>query len=172
MHVLDLVISWFGEPEKLTYSDDAMGGLEANCQVDLVYAAGFKGAVHLSRDWNTANVYVIEFERGTLKMRAGQGEQMDLQLHDSPFTFAGIAKNKSQGTHPTAGNFQQAFLAQLRDVIAAVQTGANPTVPAEEGIRSLRLIEQCYRDRRLMEMPWLTAAEAKASRILAAGGAR
>ena len=172
VHVLDLVINWFGEPAKLAYSDDAMGGLEANCQVELNYAAGFKGTVHLSRDWNTANSYEIEFERGTLSLRAGHGEQMELRLRDSPFSLAGISQNRAAGAQPTAADFQQAFLAQLRDVITAVQTGGQPKVSAEEGIRSLRLIEQCYRERKLMDMPWLTAPEMKASRILASGGVR
>jgi hypothetical protein len=32
-------------------------------------------------------------------------------------------------------------------------------VPGEQGIESLKLIEQCYRQRRLMAMPWLSEAE-------------
>ena len=44
-------------------------------------------------------------------------------------------------------------------------------VPAEEGIRSLRLIEQCYANRRLMPQPWLTAREAAAAQRLSQGGA-
>jgi len=176
VHVLDLVINWFGEPQELTYADDAMGGLEANCQLDLSYSAGFKGTIHLSRDWNTSNLYVIEFERGTLKLRAGQGSKLDLQLCNSSFSLEGALQNRIKldsptAALPTASTLQQAFLAQLRDLISAVQTSGRPAIPAEEGIRSLRLIERCYQNRRLMEMPWLTPQERKSSQLLAAGSA-
>jgi predicted dehydrogenase len=176
VHVLDLVINWFGEPGELTYSDDAMGGLEANCRIDLTYPSGFRGTVLLSRDWNNANLYVIEFERGTLKLRAGQGDKIDLELHNSPLSIEGIAKNQPSSIDanavPTASHFQEAFLAQLQHIIHVVQTGSRPNVPAEEAIRSLRLIEKCYRTRQLMDMPWLTPPEIKASHALAAGGGK
>jgi predicted dehydrogenase len=50
VHVLDLLIWWFGMPEKVGYEDDAMGGLEANCRLELEFAGGVSGTVRLSRD--------------------------------------------------------------------------------------------------------------------------
>ncbi|MCE0522313.1 MAG: Gfo/Idh/MocA family oxidoreductase [Methylacidiphilales bacterium] len=177
VHVLDLVVHWFGEPQELTYADDAMGGLEANCRMELSYSAGFKGSVHLSRDWKTSNLYVIEFERGTLKLPAGEAEEVALQLHDSSLSLEGLVKDRSglelsASAVFSASTYQQAFLAQLKDLIFAIETSGRPAVPAEEGIRSLRLIEQCYQKRTLMEMPWLTPEESKSSQLLAAGGRR
>jgi len=177
VHVLDLVVHWFGEPQKLTYADDAMGGLEANCRVELSFPAGFKGTVHLSRDWKTSNLYVIEFERGTLKLRAGEAEKVELQLNTPGFLLEGSLKDRvgldsPLGTVSPALSFPQAFLSQLRDLILAVRGGGRPAIPADEGIRSLRLIEQCYQNRTLMEMPWLTQEERKSGRLLAAGGGR
>lgn len=177
VHVLDLVVHWFGEPQKLTYADDAMGGLEANCRMELSYSAGFKGTVHLSRDWKTSNLYVIKFERGTLKLRAGEAEKVELQVNNSSFLLGGSLKHhigldSTLGAVSPALSFPQAFLSQLRDLIFAVRGGGRPTIPAEEGIRSLRLIEQCYQNRTLMEMPWLTQEERRSGRLLAAGGER
>jgi predicted dehydrogenase len=177
VHVLDLVVHWFGEPQHLTYTDDAMGGLEANCRVELSYAAGFKGSVQLSRDWYTSNRYIIEFERGTLKLRGGEAEKVELILGKSNFLLKGSLKEDPRSTSstyagPSASTFPQAFLAQLRDLIFAIRTSGQPSVPGEEGIRSLRLIEQCYQNRTLMEMPWLTPQENKYALELAAGGNR
>jgi len=177
VHVLDLIIHWFGEPQEMTYADDAMGGLEANCRMELFYSAGFKGTVHLSRDWNTSNLYIIEFERGALRLRAGEAEQVELQLHNSNFLLEGSLKKRMGLGSPrddisSASTFQQAFLIQLRDLIFAVQTAGRPAIPAEEGIRSLRLIEQCYQSRTLMDMPWLTPEEWMSGQLLAAGGGR
>ena len=175
VHVLDLVVHWFGEPREMTYADDAMGGLEGNCRMELSYPAGFKGTIHLSRDWNTSNLYIIEFERGTLKLRAGEAEQVELQLNHSGFLIEGTLKdrhdlNSLASVAFSATTFQQAFLTQLQDVISAIQTAGCPTVSAEEGIRSLRLIELCYRNRKLMDMPWLTPEERKSGQFLAVGG--
>jgi predicted dehydrogenase len=177
VHILDLVVHWFGEPQELTYADDAMGGLEANCRMELFYSAGFKGTVHLSRDWKTSNLYVIEFERGTLKLRAGEADKVELQLNDSSFLLEGSLKDRAgldspAGAVSPALTFRQAFLAQLRDLIFAVRRAGRPAIPAEEGIRSLRLIEQCYQNRTLMDIPWLTPEERRSGRLLAAGGGR
>jgi predicted dehydrogenase len=173
VHVLDLVVHWFGEPSQLSYADDAMGGLEANCRMALSYP-GFKGSILLSRDWKTTNLYVIEFERGTLRLRAGDAEHVEIEAHGTSFTLDGPLKvlhpAKSGGAVFSATTFQQAFLAQLQDLIVALKTGGKPTVTGEEGMRSLRLIEQCYRERRMMEMPWLTPEERKAGQIFATGG--
>ena len=177
VHVLDLVVHWFGEPQELTYADDAMGGLEANCRMELSYSAGFKGTVQLSRDWETSNLYVIEFERGTLKLRAGEAGQVELQLNNSSLLLEGFLKDcagldSPVGAVSSASTFPQAFLAQLRDLIFAVRTAGRPAVSAEEGIRSLRLIEQCYQKRTLLDMPWLTPEEWKSGQLLATGGRR
>jgi predicted dehydrogenase len=177
VHVLDLVVHWFGEPRGLTYADDAMGGLEANCRMELSYPDGCKGTIQLSRDWRTSNLYLIEFERGMLKLRAGEAEDLALELTHSTFSLEGALKDRKGPDSPaniafSATNFQQAFLAQLQDVIFALQTAGSPTIPAEEGIRSLRLIEHCYQNRTLMDMPWLTPEERKAGQFLAAGGSK
>ncbi|HEV3271636.1 MAG TPA: Gfo/Idh/MocA family oxidoreductase [Candidatus Methylacidiphilales bacterium] len=177
VHVLDLAVHWFGEPLGLSYADDAMGGLEATCRIELSYPAGFKGTVHLSRDWKTSNLYVIKFERGTLKLRAGEAERVELELNDSSFVLESSLKNRTGPDSPAgavspASTFPQAFLAQLRDLIFAVRKAGRPTVPAEEGIRSLRLIERCYQNRTLMEMPWLTPEERRSALLPAAGGVR
>jgi len=176
VHVLDLVVHWFGEPRELTYSDDAMGGVEANCRLELFYSDGFKGTVQLSRDCNTPNCYVIEFERGSVKLRAGDAEQMDIRLNNSDFLLEGLLKkrfvpNSSVAPVVSASSFQQAFLVQLNDLIVAIRTGGQPSIPGEEAIRSLRLIEQCYQKKTLMDMPWLEPEEQKTSQRLAAGGA-
>jgi predicted dehydrogenase len=175
VHVLDLVIHWFGEPDGLTYADDAMGGLEANCRLELSYQKGFKGTVQLSRDWKTSSDYVLEFERGTVRLEAGDAEGVQLRLRDSKIMVAGHSKglrdsHASGGAEIPAESFQQAFLAQLRNLTLAVESGGQPAVPAEEGIRSLRLIERCYKSRSLMEMPWMTLEERKSSLLLAGVG--
>jgi predicted dehydrogenase len=110
-------------------------------------------------------------------LRAGEAEKVELQLNNSSFLLEGSLKDRPGLDSPVGAvspalTFPQAFLAQLRDLIFAVRMGGRPAIPAEEGIRSLRLIEQCYQNRTLLEMPWLTPEERKSGQLLAAGGGR
>ena len=56
---------------------------------------------------------------------------------------------------------------QLLNVAAAARGTESVRVPGEEGIRSLRLIDTCYHNRKLMALPWLTQAESRRALSLA-----
>lgn len=161
VHTLDLVLHWFGDPEKIDYADDAMGNIEANSKLDLRFAAGLRGSVLLSRDWQTSNLYQFEFERGTASFEGGDCQQVSLQLNNMPMQVTGMVhESRFAGqASETAFTYSQAFAEQVRDVVDAVRTRRDPRVTGEEGIRSLRLIEYCYAHRHLRPMPWLTAQE-------------
>ena len=51
----------------------------------------------------------------------------------------------------------QAFIAQLVDVCAAVQSRRAPLVTGADGLRVIRLIERCYQARQQMPQPWLAS---------------
>jgi len=63
----------------------------------------------------------------------------------------------------------QSFIEQIRNLLAAMHNDEPLRVSGEEGIRSLRLIEQCYNHRTLMSMPWLTPREEEKAQRLARG---
>jgi predicted dehydrogenase len=164
-HVLDLVCWWFGDPVSFSYEDDAMGNLEANCRLALSFAGGLNGEVRLSRDTTIDNHYQIEFERGHLLWAVGDANHMDVRLNGLPFHLhSELYENSSP-----AATYHQSFVKQLLNFAAAAR-GAEPVlVPGEEGIRSLRLIEQCYGTRQLMAMPWFSESESQRARELAVG---
>ena len=68
---------------------------------------------------------------------------------------------------PLATN-PQSFIAQLQNLAAAIHGESAVLVPGEEGIRSVRLIAACYRERSLLDQPWFTPAETTRARQLAA----
>lgn len=164
VHTLDLLLWWFDEPTTLDYRDDAAGGLEANCQLKLSYAAGFKGDVRISRDWATRNLFRINFLKGSVAWNVSQAGQITLKVEGVESVLAGDLvpdRDNSLSLH-TPGEAEgspQAFIRQLLDLVAAVRTGSAVQVPASEGLRSLRLIEQCYRQRKPLTLPWLSDAE-------------
>ena len=163
VHVLDLVCWWFGEPASITYEDDAMGNLEANCLLALKYPNGLNGVVRMSRDTTIANRYLIEFERGLVTWSVGDGNHLDVHVNGLPFQLnAELRKNRT-----SASTYNQSFVNQLLNLSAAAHGTETLLVPGEEGIRSLRLIEACYENRQLLYMPWLSEHEACYARELA-----
>ena len=59
-------------------------------------------------------------------------------------------------------------MAQVQNVLGAIAGNQSLIVTGPEGLRSLRLIENCYAKRTLMEMPWLTESESTRAIALAA----
>ena len=174
VHVLDLLLWWLGEPETLRYEDDALGGQEANCRLALGYAGGVRGEVRLSRDWATRNEYTFHFERGVVRYKVNDANRLEIQADGMPALLSGtlhasstLAGGRLRSGAPLRTN-PQSFIQQLVNVTQALQGREPLRVPGEEGIRSLRLIERCYAERAgLLDMPWLTPAEAAAARALA-----
>src|SRR4029453_5405760 len=75
-HCLDLLTWWLGVPTSITYADDALGGVEANCRVDLRFGA-VRAAVRLSRDWAQPNRYVLTGRDGWLGWTVNEANRFD-----------------------------------------------------------------------------------------------
>ena len=172
VHVFDLLLWWLGNPDSFTYQDDAMGGIEANSRLDLSYPHGVRGSVRLSRDWDTQNRYLFTFEKGVVAYGTHQANRLELLIDGIPFVIGGELATPSTrhsnglAKYPARTN-SQSFIEQLRNVIAAVRGQEPLRVPGTEGIRSLRFLEDCYRSRTLIEMPWLTNEERRTAEHLA-----
>ena len=68
VHVLDLLLHWLGDLAPRGYRDDAEGGVEANCELELEHASGLRGAVEISRTRNLRNTCVFEGEAARLEV--------------------------------------------------------------------------------------------------------
>ena len=177
VHTLDLVLWWLGEPEELVYEDDAMGGLESNCRLQLTYPGGCQGEVRLSRDWKTGNRYTFIFERGFVRWTVNDANHLEVFVDGLPVSVRGelvpILRNDGRIVEPgPARTNPQCFIEQVRNVAATKRGLESLRIPADEGLRSLRLIERCYQNRSLMEMPWMAPDEQAEARRLAASVAR
>jgi predicted dehydrogenase len=171
-HALDLLTWWWGQPEEITYEDDAMGGVEANCRVRLRFPQGFEGEVRLSRENLLPNIYSIQFDKGWIHWDIDETSKIQMGFLASRYSLeAGLYETSCDGNSfgipvPAAQDFQQCFTSLLRNVISTVHGTEALCVPAEEGLPSLRAIEYCYSHRSLMEMPWLSSAEAARAKEL------
>jgi predicted dehydrogenase len=164
VHLLDLLIWWWGYPSDIFYQDDAMGGIEANCYLKLKFSQGFEAQIRLSRDWPLPNRYIIQGTKGWLSWNVNEADKVQIGFHNIDFALDGqLFQTKQDGLHPALGqpalNFQRSFIKQLGNVIAAIRGSERLLVPGEQGLQSLKLIDDCYQHRNLMPMPWLTAQE-------------
>ena len=166
-HALDLMLWWFGQPTNVQYEDDAMGGLEANCRISIQYS-DFCGEVRLSRDWPLSNIYRIDFERGWVEWRVGESEHIQMGFHHGPkFIIKGtLYEIEKTGIGRRASNTQRSFVAQILNVIAAMSDGDPLLASGESAKAGMVLIENCYRTRSLMKMPWLSSAEFERAELL------
>jgi predicted dehydrogenase len=151
VHVLDLLLWWLGEWSDVEYWDDAMGGVESDCELRLKMRSGAIGAVEISRTRNLKNTCVFEGRRGMLEVGVWDPDpEIQLRISDREVHLAGRARRQgSVGIDMT-----EAFVRQLDDFAAAVREGREPFVPGREGRRSLALIEACYARRQPLELPW------------------
>ena len=159
IHVLDLLVWWLGEPAEFTYKDDALGGLEANALLSASFSHGIRATVRLSRDWETLNTYAFRFDRAMVHVRINQANQAEVTFNGLPMTFAAelreaVNAEYSSQTPPLESN-PQAFVMQLIDVIDSIYERRAPFIAGTEGIRAIRWIEQCYRHRQCLSMPWI-----------------
>ena len=157
-HVLDLLVWWLGDPHQVRYRDDAMGGVEAECEIDLVFAGGAAATVELSRTRTLRNSIVIHCERGTLTL--GPGFDPEIQLHHRGRSHVLRAHAHAPRT-PPATRPEMLFDAQLRDFVAAVREERPAFVSGAEGRRSIALLDTCRRAREPLELPWLQPARSR-----------
>jgi predicted dehydrogenase len=166
VHLLDLMIWWFGNPTDVIYEDDTMGGIEVNCRLQCKFAQNFTGEVRLSRDCILPNSYLIKGTKGWLIWKVNDApNQIQLGFEDSSFALDAQVhdvdtRNPFSLAEPSY-NFEQSFTSQIYNLIAAKEGKESLMVPGKEGIKSLRIIESCYQNRTLMPMPWLSESELK-----------
>ena len=166
VHLLDLMIWWFGNPTEVIYEDDTMGGIEVNCRLKCKFSENFTGEVRLSRDCVLPNNYLIQGQSGWLKWDVNDAPNQ-IQLGFEGFSFGIDARiyDVDQRIPFTTGqpsyNFEQSFTSQIYNLIAAKNGKESLMVPGKEAIKSLRVIESCYQNRTLMPMPWLNESELK-----------
>lgn len=170
IHMLDLLIHWFGIPTINTYEDDAMGGVEINARGSLRWPTGMSGTFRLSWDIQLSNTYIIEFEKGTVKWKTNTADTIEVIPKGVDFKIGGkLASMTAEGATVEARNYISSFTAQWKDVVEAIQQSRRPRVTGEDAIQALRLVEALYGEKKLMPLPHLSGPEQQAA---AQGAAR
>jgi predicted dehydrogenase len=160
VHVLDLLLWWLGDLAVTEYRDDAMGGVESDCEMTL--ATGelptgevTTGEVEISRTRTLRNTCVFEGERAKLEVGIWDPDpEIRLSLADREVALAGHARPERSSAAGSALNFTDVFVRQIDDFARAIRQRREPFIPGAEGRRSLALIEECYARRQPLVLPW------------------
>lgn len=148
-HIVDLLLWWLGDYRFVDYYDDARGGVEANCELRLQLKSGASGIVELSRTRNLRNSYILRGSRGALEATE-LNSVIRLRVGNPEVALEGHAVRSGMVDKSHLDPFRR----QLEDFAHAVLDGRPPSVPGEEGRRSVELIEACYASRRPLDLPW------------------
>lgn len=160
IHMMDLLIHWFGLPSIGSYEDDAMGGVEINARGTLQWPTGMQGSFKLSWDIQLSNTYIIEFERGTVKWKTNAADTIEVLPKGSTYALGGkLSTVTSEGVSIEARNYISSFTAQWEDVVKAIRQSTSPRVTGEDAIQALQLVQDLYAQKTLMPLPHFSQAE-------------
>jgi predicted dehydrogenase len=150
VHVLDLLLWWLGDYKKVTYADDARGGVESNCAMHLEFTGGAAGTVEISRTRNLRNSCIFAGERGRLEIELwSENPAIRLEVGDRGPHLEGRVAGDG-----VILDGEVELERQIEDFARAIRSGREPFVNGYEGRRTVELIEACYRDRRPLRHPW------------------
>jgi nucleoside-diphosphate-sugar epimerase/predicted dehydrogenase len=162
-HVLDLLLYLFpGEFEVLGYRDNALGGIETDCLLRLrLWREGrsVEGRVELSRTRRLRSSLRVRCERGTLELRTGERFKLNIipegvQLCDPDGEeVRPIRVEASWADQPESVGYE-AYRAEIDDWLQAIRDGSTPRLDAKSALRTVELIDQCYRQAGRLDEPW------------------
>ena len=150
VHFIDLLLWWLGDYDSVEYFDDAMGGVEVDCEVHLRMKCGASGLVELSRNRDLRNTCFIRGERAILEVGFFD-RRVSFRINNEDLVLTGRVTRDSADDNVS----QDAFRRQLDDFADAIRNHRQPFVPGPEGRRAIGLIEACYASRQVLRQPWV-----------------
>jgi predicted dehydrogenase len=165
-HAVDVLIWLFGALDLVSYSDDSLGGVEGNLQLELKTSFG-PGLVRLSWDFPLKNELRVQGSKGEAVLRLDQFDRVAIKttskFQEVPVDQAYPADVlQAGGASLSPRLYTQSIYCQLIQLVRAIHLGESPAVDGETGRECVRVIESARRMARPLEMPWLDAVEQEA----------
>src|SRR3954447_12423341 len=129
VHVLDLLLWWLGDLNATDYRDDALGGVESDCEMTLATASGITGKVEISRTRNLRNTCVFEGSQARLEVGIWDSDpEVRLSIAGSEVALAGHARRAGDQGINSGLNFLDTFIRQIDDFARAIRGRGVPFV--------------------------------------------
>jgi predicted dehydrogenase len=150
-HILDNLLWWLGDFERVVYRDDARGGVAADCEIDVAMAGGARCFVELSRTRRLRNTWILEGSEGALEIDTAFNPVVRWRLPGGEVRLEGRVRRGAARAEEALDCFER----QMEDFLAALRDGREPRVPGSEGRRFVELYEACEASRQPLELAWL-----------------
>lgn len=154
VHMLDCLLSWFGDAVECDcQSDDWGGGVEANVILRLCHRSDFgeiEGRVRLSRTYTLRNSLTVEGERAFAEITRSNPDCVLVTRR------IGDRRVQSAFTFPSEGcsGPVDPFVVELDDFVQAIEKKCAPVVDGWQALRTIELIERCYENASRISEPW------------------
>lgn len=142
-HTVDQFVYWLGEAEVLEYKDDSFGGVEADCFIKLRTQSGTEGSIELSRTRNLGAEAIIETQKA--KITIGLTEPY---IEITPSAAATTLKIPIQ-------SYVSVIKDQIINWCDGIVNNGDKYVSGNEARKSISIIEECYKNKKQWELPWI-----------------
>jgi predicted dehydrogenase len=162
VHALDLLMWWFGGLEVIGYRDDAEGGVEADCELDLRLPNGAPAKVDLSRTRLLRNSCVIRGSHATLEVGAYFNPVVSIRLNDEAGLELRGQVLPPPGVPVISGGpaILGAFCDQIDEFARATRGEESLTIPGSDGRKMIGFFQRCYSIREPLTGSWFRAPRA------------
>lgn len=163
-HVLDQLLFIFGgEAELLDYADNALGGIETDCELQLQFhrpEGPLPGRVQLSRLRILRNTLQIECERGRLELSTSERYDVrivphDARLHDAYLDQLRTLQVQARWEDEAEQSWYEPFRTEIDDWLTAIRQQTEPALSGRSALPVMQLIDDCYAQRRHLSEPWV-----------------
>ena len=172
VHFLDQLSCLLGELTPISYTDDANGGVEANCTYELQAQSDVPVSLQLSRTLSLPSKLVVHTEKAILTMHKNNFDSIEICSRAGAQHWTAEAKSQPAFNDPSLkSGFLSCFAAQFQQFERAI--GGDPNyVHADSAKAVIALIEWAYQQREMhprisIELP---AAFNKATVVTGATG--
>ena len=132
-----------GYPKHAKLLDDAEGGPEANCTAEFRFEIdgdSFSGMARYSKSADLPTGLVIDTERGIIRLADHASAKITFRDHSRPQLEQVLRRTGEPFFDPEISEFQH----QIENFVQAATMHTPAWVTGEQGLASLRLLEELY----------------------------
>lgn len=157
IHSLDFVYWCLGLPISVKYEDDAMGGLESNCEMTFSFATGAQAYLRFSRTMKLSDTIVVE----------GNGHKFVMDVFEHNHYVLDGKKNVAPGKPVSWENIGTI---QMQNFLNAVSKKEKINCPVEDGVAVIKMLEMCYAQKKKKSIKKNPIGGLAGKRVFISGG--
>jgi predicted dehydrogenase len=152
-HFLDTMLHFWGYPHSMELEDDSRGGPEAHCVARFGFDRGgqrIEGVAISSKTVALPGGLVIETDQGIVRLDDDNSADILFRPRDKPAVELAVRRRD----RPPFPRGMGPSLRQFNDFIDACHQKRPPMVDGNQGLLSLRLLDDLYARRKLVDPQW------------------